>query len=260
MQREETIRVPDTLYTRYGKRALDICISLLAVVVTLPINLILAVITFFDVGRPIVFKQTRTGKDFKPFTIYKFRNMRNDVDEDGYILPPRERVTRFGRFVRATSLDELLQFWSILFGKMSIIGPRPLKQDYINLLNDRHKMRYAVRPGLECPSHIPLDHARTWNDQFENDVWYVQNVSFKTDLKLTLMLFKMVFDRKYAKTRSGAMRGSFVGYSNGCAVGKILSDQERMRRKIAAMQRRYEALYGSVDVQSEEEEHGSIVS
>ena len=186
--------------------------------------------------------------------------MRNDVDEDGFLLPPRERVTKFGRFVRATSLDELLQFWSILFGKMSIIGPRPLKQDYLKLLSERHKMRYAVRPGLECPNHFLLDHARTWNDQFENDVWYVQNVSFKTDMKLLLMLFKMVFDRKYAKLRSGAVRGSFVGYSNGCAIGKILSDQERMRRKIEALERRYEALYGGAEVQSEGKEHERVVS
>ncbi len=125
------VQVKDTFYTRYGKRFLDIVISLICLIITAPINLVIAVVTYFDVGRPIIFRQQRTGKGEKPFTIYKFRNMTNDVDASGELLPPEQRVTKWGRFVRKTSLDELLNFVSILKVDMSVIGPRPLLDYYV---------------------------------------------------------------------------------------------------------------------------------
>ncbi len=210
----------NTIYTRYVKRLFDIVISAFALVITSPINLILAIATFFDVGRPILFHQTRTGKEGKPFRITKFRNMTNETDANGVLLPPKERITRWGRFVRKTSLDELLNFWSIFKGDMSLIGPRPLIEKYLPRYSDRHMMRHAVCPGLECPIlDESIKELSGWNQRLENDVWYVEHVSFAVDAKMIAALVRMVFDRKQTKSRSLAQRGSFMGYDkNGHAI------------------------------------------
>lgn len=214
-------------YCRVGKRAIDIAISIVALLLTLPINLIIAVITYFDVGRPILFKQERIGKDGKPFTIYKFRNMRNTRNELGDLLPPDQRVTKWGKFVRKTSLDELLNFWSILKGDMSLIGPRPLPRAYLDRYSRRHKQRLCVRPGLECPPRQLSSKVWTWNDQLENDVWYVENVSLFTDCRMLLNLVRFAFDKKSANARAVAQRGSFMGYSlDGVAINDAEIPQE----------------------------------
>lgn len=202
-----------SFYTKYGKRWVDILFSFVALVITAPINLIIAIITFFDVGKPILFKQVRVGKDGQIFEITKFRNMTNETDEHGVLLPPHLRVTKWGKFVRKTSLDELLNFWSVLKGDMSLIGPRPLLIDYLEVYSDRHKMRHAVRPGLECPALHPNNKRATWTDQFENDIEYVENVSFLLDVKMAFALVRMVIDRKDTAVRSSAQRGSFMGYN-----------------------------------------------
>ena len=238
----EEAKAAETFYRRYGKRIFDIVVALPLVIFTLPVNLVIAIVTFLDVGRPILFKQKRSGKDGKPITIVKFRNMRNTVDEDGFLLPARQRVTRFGRFIRATSLDELLQFWNVLFGTMSIIGPRPLGVAYMERYSPRHRMRLLVRPGLECPMHVDLEHERTWQDQLENDVWYVQHVSFRADVTMLLRLVRMVFDRRYAKNRAAALRGSFLGYKNGMVVSGFLSERDRLEKKITLLTQRYERM------------------
>lgn len=221
-----------SFYSLYVKRALDIVISLAALIVTLPVNLLIAVVTMFDVGFPIFFQQTRIGKDCRKFMLTKFRNMTNARDENGNLLLPKYRVTRWGRFVRRTSLDELLNFWSILKGDMSIIGPRPLIERYLDRYSDRHKMRHAVRPGLECP--YMKDDAPTgnkWQDEFENDVWYVEHVSFATDVKLFFKLIALVFNRKETKSRGEAKRGAFVGYDeNGIAMNQTQIPQKYIDR------------------------------
>ncbi len=203
----------NSVYTKYVKRLLDILISALALTVTLPINLVIGIVTFFDVGRPIFFTQQRAGRNGKTFTIVKFRNMRNTTDEKGELLPAAQRVTKFGKFVRKTSLDELLNFWSVLKGDMSIIGPRPLVPEYVHRYSRRHAARLAVRPGLECPPRKDSDHVWTWNEQFENDVWYVENVSFRTDCFMIGRLVKFALNRKSANARATAARGTFTGYT-----------------------------------------------
>ena len=209
-----------TLYSRFVKRAIDFVIALIVLVITSPINLVIGIITLFDVGRPIFFKQERVGKDGKLFKIIKFRNMRDTRDKNGELLPAKERVTKFGRFVRKTSLDELLNFWSILKGGMSLIGPRPLVPEYYQRYSNRHKMRLAVRPGLECPPRIKMNHAWSWNEQFENDVWYVENVSFMTDCYMIFRLIQFALDSKNSSVRANADRGSFMGYDlEGKAIG-----------------------------------------
>ena len=122
------VKPKQTFYTRCGKRVLDVMISLPAFLLLLPLNTLFGILTFFDVGRPIFYKQTRVGKDGKTFTMVKFRNMNNKTDADGKLLPPSERVTKFGKIMRKLSLDELLNFWSVVKGDMSIIGPRPMPE------------------------------------------------------------------------------------------------------------------------------------
>lgn len=178
------------IYVRYVKRILDIALSGAALLITLPINVVLGALTFRDVGSPLFFHQQRSGKNLKPFDLVKFRNMTNERDENGELLPPEERTTDLGRFVRQHSLDELLNFWSVFKGDMSLIGPRPLPVEFTPRMTERHKMRYAVRPGLECPflnnalcEQYDFCHAR-----FENDILYVENVSFVVDVKQALRL------------------------------------------------------------------------
>ena len=201
-----------SFYTKYGKRVFDIVIGLLGFVISLPINVVIAAITFWDVGTPILFKQQRTGLNEKKFTIYKFRNMTNATDVNGELLPPSERVTKWGRFVRKTSLDELLNFVSILKGDMSVIGPRPLLDYYAERLNNRHKAIYMVKPGLECPTPYKVDHALSWQERLENYVWYAENCSFLVDLKLCFRIIAVAFDSKHTKARSTAGHGGFMGY------------------------------------------------
>lgn len=128
--------------------------------------------------------------------------MTNAVDKNGTLLPPEERVTKFGCFVRAASLDELLQFWNILKGEMSFIGPRPLLKEYLDIYTPFEMMRHAVRPGLECPAPKPLGHYWTWKERFDNDIWYVENVCLKTDILLFFRIIQSAFNRNNMKIRS----------------------------------------------------------
>lgn len=204
----------DNAYVRYIKRGLDLLIGVPAFAVTLPFNLVFGICTFFDVGRPIFYKQTRVGKDGKPFTMVKFRNMNNKTDADGKLLPAAQRVTRFGKFMRKYSLDELLNFWSVVKGDMSIIGPRPLPDFFMDRMSERHKMRRVVRPGLECPYDMPKStEISAYHWKFENDIWYVENVSFKTDVVMLLKLFKLTFNMKDRGGHAGGL-SYFVGYDD----------------------------------------------
>lgn len=207
------------IYEKYVKRAVDIAVSGAALAITLPINAAIALGTFLDVGSPIFFKQERVGKDGKIFILYKFRNMTNETDENGDLLPAEQRVTKFGRIMRSTSLDELLNFWCIFKGEMSIIGPRPLLPEYTDRYCEYHKSRLAVKPGLECPPNPGLDDASTWEGQFNNDAWYAENISALTDIKKFIRLVEAVFNKRKAKTRGSAGRSFFVGYNEqGIAI------------------------------------------
>lgn len=199
-------------YARYGKRIIDILLSGLAILASLPINLIIAIITYFDVGMPIFFKQIRMGKNGKNFIMVKFRNMTNEKDENGVLLRADKRVTKWGRFVRSSSLDELLNFYNIFKGDMSIIGPRPLPVFYKGSFNDYHEFRHSVKPGLDCPLRDP-GKIMSWANRLENDVWYAQNVSFSTDLKLIWLLVQETLFGKGKESRgTGVNEGTFIGY------------------------------------------------
>ena len=226
----EEVHPKDTVYTRYIKRLLDLLIAVPAFLLTLPFNFIFGICTFFDVGRPIFYKQARTGKKGKLFILVKFRNMNEKKDENGILLPAKDRVTKFGKFMRKFSLDELLNFWSVIKGDMSIIGPRPQPMFFYDRMNERHKMRTAVRPGLECPRVIKLKEKdlSQYHIQFENDIWYVENVSFLTDVKMLFGLIKMVFSlKKRDRQAKGNAASYFVGYDED---GHAMSMNIAMKR------------------------------
>ena len=208
------INVNEGIYAKYVKRSLDILFSSAALGITLPVNVIIGIVTFFDVGVPLFFKQRRAGKDGKIFEIVKFRNMKNTVDEDGILLPANKRVTKWGKFVRKTSLDELLNFWPVLKGDMSLIGPRPLPETYIPRYSKRHIKRLAVRPGLECPPRNIETYDGSWQQRFENDLWYVENLSFRTDCLMVIRLFQFAFNKKFSGNRGAAAGGAFIGYDD----------------------------------------------
>jgi len=195
-----------SIYTRYGKRFLDVLLSIIALIVALPIMGIISIIVLIDVGKPVFFPMYRPGLNGIIFRIYKFHDLNDKKDEKGNLLSPELRVTKIGKILRASSLDELPQLFNILKGDMSIIGPRPLLRQYLPGYTDRQMMRHAVRPGLECPSLEKRDHPRTWEEQFEDDVWYVENVSFVVDVKMVFRVLKMMFDRSDVKRRSESLR------------------------------------------------------
>ena len=228
-QNAKPVHPKKTFYTRYGKRALDIILSLPAFIILLPFNFVFGICTFFDVGRPIFFKQTRMGLNEKPFTMVKFRNMNENMDADGSLLPPSKRVTKFGRFMRKFSFDELLNFWSVLKGDMSIIGPRPQPVFIHERMSDRHKMRTAVRPGLECPRmiHVPEEDVFKYNRTFENDIWYVENLSLSLDMRMFFALFKMVFSLgKRGNQAQGKGITYFIGYNEKGQAMSLINYRE----------------------------------
>lgn len=207
LKTRETVVVRESFYTKVGKRFLDIVISLCSLIVLSPVLLIAIIITYFDVGRPVIFRQYRIGKGGKLFVIFKLRNMNNQTDENGILLPPEQRVTKVGKAIRKASLDELPQLWNILKGDMSVIGPRPLLPQYLERYTEHDAYRHAIRPGLECPPLHPVDHEITWEDQFDNDVEYAEKCSLFLDIKLFFGLVKQVF--KPSGYRKCADRGSY---------------------------------------------------
>ncbi len=226
-----------SFYTKYGKRILDVCITAPTIVLLSPIYLCLSIGTYLSVGKPIMYRQTRTGLNEKPFNMIKFRGMTNEKDEKGQLLPVAQRLTSFGKFIRKYSLDELPSLFNILMGDMSIIGPRPFPIFFKDRMSDRHRQRCRVRPGLECPRVIDVD-GELYQKQFENDIWYVEHISFLCDIKLLLLLIKMTFS---IKQRSYNAQGGdyFVGYDdNGKALykGIALKMYKKMMDEVNAYQ------------------------
>lgn len=178
-----------TFYTVVMKRIFDIALSGIAIVALSPAFLIITALELLFHGWPVLFIQERPGLQGKIFKLYKFRSMTNEKDKEGNLLSGEQRLTKFGKIIRRLSLDELPELFCIFLGKMSVIGPRPLLIQYLPFYTPRHMMRHAVRPGLAC---VPLKPQKTWswNDQFENDIWYVENCSFCVDVKMIIAVAK----------------------------------------------------------------------
>jgi len=182
----------NSFYARYIKRLLDILISLLVIILFCWLYLILAVLVRVKLGSPIIFKQARPGKDEKVFNMYKFRTMTDERDENGELLPDEVRLTKFGSFLRKSSLDELPELFNILKGDMSLIGPRPLLVKYLPYYTQRERLRHSIRPGLTGYAQAHGRNTITWEQKFEYDVWYVEHLSFGTDIKVIVDTIKTV--------------------------------------------------------------------
>lgn len=184
------------MYAKYIKRILDFILSLIALIVLSPVLLVVAILVRIKLGSPIIFKQQRPGKDEKIFTLYKFRTMTDKKDENGNLLPDSERLTKFGKVLRSTSLDELPELVNILKGDMSIVGPRPLSIQYLPYYNEKERHRHDILPGLTGLAQINGRNTLQWEERFKYDLEYVNNVSFKSDVKIILLTIKRVFKRE----------------------------------------------------------------
>ena len=199
------------VYEKYIKRLLDIILSLAALTVLSPILLITAVLVRIKLGSPVIFRQERPGRYGKIFRLYKFRSMTDDRDETGNLLPDDLRLTRFGRLLRSTSLDELPELLNIVRGDMSIVGPRPLLVKYLPLYNDEQKHRHDVRPGLTGWAQVHGRNLLSWEDKFRYDVWYTRNISFATDVRIVLLTVKCIFAREGISSETAATMEEFLG-------------------------------------------------
>ncbi len=199
------------MYKKYLKRILDVIISFTALVVLSPLFFIIAVLISVKLGRPAIFKQERPGLHGKIFTMYKFRSMTTETDEKGQLLPDEVRLTKLGKILRATSLDELPELWNILKGEMSLVGPRPLLVQYLSLYNDEQKRRHDVRPGLTGWAQVNGRNNITWNEKFKLDVWYVEHYCFYIDLKILFLTIKKVFSQEDINQEGQATAEDFMG-------------------------------------------------
>ena len=181
------------IYRRFLKRPMDFILSLMAIIVLSPVLIIVGVLVRLKLGSPVLFKQRRPGLNEKIFTMYKFRTMTDEKDENGELLPDSVRLTKFGRMLRSTSLDELPELINILKGDMSIVGPRPLAVQYLPYYSETERMRHLIRPGLSGLAQINGRNTATWEDRFNYDVKYVNEITFLGDLKI---IFQTVLKAK----------------------------------------------------------------
>lgn len=187
------LNITNTIYSRFVKRFLDVSISFTAILVLSVFLIIFYILTFLFLGRPVIYKQARPGKNHKIFNIYKFRSMSNKKDANGNLLPDEQRITRFGKFLRKTSIDELPQLFNILKGDMSFVGPRPrLIKDMVFYEQDIYKF-YEITPGLTGPTQTTGRNLNTWEQVFEKDISYMHNITLKNDIAIFFKTFKAVF-------------------------------------------------------------------
>lgn len=204
----------DGIYRRYFKRPMDVILSLFAIIVLSPVLLVVALLVRVKLGSPVIFKQKRPGFNEKIFTLYKFRTMTDERDENGELLPNHIRLTRFGRILRSTSLDELPELFNIIKGDMSLIGPRPLLVEYLPLYNEEQKHRHDVRPGLSGLAQVNGRNTISWEEKFEYDVEYVKNVSLLLDIKIIVQTFLKAFKREGVNKSESVTMEKFKGTTN----------------------------------------------
>ena len=198
-------------YERFIKRPQDFILSLVALIVMSPVFLVLAILVRAKLGSPVIFKQERPGLNGRIFTLYKFRSMSDARDENGNLLPDDVRLTRFGKILRSTSLDELPELVNILKGDMSIVGPRPLLVRYLPLYNEHQARRHEVRPGFTGYAQVHGRNAITWEDKFDKDVYYVDHVSFLMDWKIIFRTVLTVLKREGISSSSSVTMEPFRG-------------------------------------------------
>jgi lipopolysaccharide/colanic/teichoic acid biosynthesis glycosyltransferase len=202
------------MYKAFLKRIFDFILALICLVCLIPIFFFLALTIRFQLGSPIFFKQPRPGLNKKIFNIYKFRTMTNKCDEKGILLPDKHRLTKFGQFLRSTSLDELPSFLSVLSGSMSLVGPRPLLEEYLPLYSKTQARRHEVRPGITGWAQVNGRNKINWDEKFDLDVWYVCNLSFILDIKILWLTLKKVFIRDGISHNDHVTMDKFKGNSH----------------------------------------------
>lgn len=187
------------MYAKYIKRILDLILSLMALILLMPLMIIIGILVRINLGSPIIFKQKRPGKNEKIFTLYKFRTMTDKRDIDGNLLPDEYRLTKFGKFLRSTSLDELPELINIIKGDMAIVGPRPLLVEYLPYYTEEEKHRHDVRPGLTGLAQVNGRNAISWEEKLKYDTEYIKEISFYSDLKIIFKTIKKTIKRKDIK-------------------------------------------------------------
>lgn len=197
--------------SKFFKRLFDIVASASGLIFLSPVFLILIYLIRKNLGEPVFFTQERPGKDGKPFKMIKFRSMRDAVDKDGNPLPDSERLTPFGKKLRATSLDELPELWNVLKGDMSLVGPRPLLMSYLPLYNDFQNRRHEMKPGVTGWAQVNGRNAISWDEKFAHDVWYIDNFSFWLDIKILFLTVKKVFVKEGISAEGEATMPYFTG-------------------------------------------------
>ena len=197
--------------SKFFKRLFDIIASASGLIFLSPVFLILIYLIRKNLGEPVFFTQERPGKDGKPFKMIKFRSMRDAVDKDGNPLPDSERLTPFGKKLRATSLDELPELWNVLKGEMSLVGPRPLLMSYLPLYNEFQNRRHEMRPGVTGWAQVNGRNALSWDEKFAHDIWYIDHYSFWLDMKILLLTVKKVFIKEGISAEGEATMPYFTG-------------------------------------------------
>ena len=195
------------------KRFIDILGAVFALLLLSPVLVVVALLVLREMGAPILFRQERPGLHGKPLQMVKFRTMRSAIDSQGLLLPDSERLTPLGRILRATSLDELPEFWNVLKGDMSLVGPRPLLMEYLPLYTPEQCRRHEVRPGITGWAQVNGRNAINWDEKFALDVWYVDNLSFWLDLKILALTIQKVFARDGITASGGGTMPTFRGPS-----------------------------------------------
>ena len=183
------------MYKLFFKRIIDIFLSVIFILLFWWLYIIIVILVRRKLGSPVIFRQKRPGLNEKIFTMYKFRTMTDKKDENGNLLPDKDRLTKFGKFLRSTSLDEIPELWNVIKGEMSLVGPRPLLVSYLAKYNEYEKRRHEVRPGITGFAQVNGRNNTTWEDRFKNDIYYVENISFLLDIKIIIKTFLKVIKK-----------------------------------------------------------------
>lgn len=199
------------MYRRFGKRLIDLTVAGLGLALLSPVLLVLAILVRFKLGAPVLFRQLRPGLNSAPFTLRKFRSMTDQRDDNGALLPDARRLTAFGRWLRSTSLDELPELWNVLKGEMSLVGPRPLRLEYLEHYTPEQARRHEVRPGITGLAQVTGRNGQSWEERFSLDVWYVDHCSLKLDLYIIWRTVRVVLRREGISASGHATMPRFAG-------------------------------------------------
>lgn len=221
------------MYRKYIKRILDVVLSLVALIVLSPIMLIVAILVRIKLGTPVIFKQKRPGLNEKIFTMYKFRTMTDKRDKFGELLPDSERLTKFGKLLRSTSLDELPELWNIFKGDMSIVGPRPQLVKDMVFMNEEQIKRHIVKPGLTGLAQVNGRNNITWEDKFEFDLIYINNITFINDFKIIFKTILKVLKKDDVNTDGMCTAEDLGDY----LLRKSIIDEDTYKARLEVLQR-----------------------